>query len=487
MRQVVVGGSVAALVAADRLSSQGVEVDLFLGDRPGGGFAPIAASGRPVELGCRLIELSYDQAPAKTSAAVGSGDFDLSGGSGASGSATDASFAATPPLSEYQPGPHGHRPYVHLVDGLIRELLGDRLVEIEHPLMDIGSRWVRDWILSGDLTGLADAAGPKCDRFVMDALSGVGRWGERGWFEPEHRARLETQSLREASESTLGAEFNNAFLEPVASRVLERGTADVVAALHRKIWLPLFWPGTVAASLSGVVPHVPNRPFHSVSRGGMGALVTVLLERLAQSDSVRIFRSGALQRAQSQAGMTRCEFADGRAIEAQQPILGVAATELFAAANVHIRLEMATTSLVWVEMEEGSTPPDVLWTAGADRPVYRWSRSYASDGAPIMCGELAWWVREQDLAETAVADMQRSGIIDNPESVTVLGAIRRPSFAVPSLLNMNRFAVARQELDARSLQATLIGGIGAFGADTCNEQIVQGLAAAESVMERASL
>ena len=61
---VVVGGSVASLVAADALAAAGRSVELHLPESGvGGGFTPITLSGRRLELGARLIELSYDVEP----------------------------------------------------------------------------------------------------------------------------------------------------------------------------------------------------------------------------------------------------------------------------------------------------------------------------------------------------------------------------------------------------------------------------------------
>ncbi|MBK6670603.1 MAG: hypothetical protein IPG46_13375 [Actinobacteria bacterium] len=60
-RQVVVGDSIAAVVAVDALARAGAEVVWYAGgQRVGGGFAAVHLGGRRLELGARVLELSYD-------------------------------------------------------------------------------------------------------------------------------------------------------------------------------------------------------------------------------------------------------------------------------------------------------------------------------------------------------------------------------------------------------------------------------------------
>ncbi len=59
----VVGGSIAALVAADAAARAGRSVDLLLPARGvGGGFRPLEVDGRRLDLGVRLLELDREDA-----------------------------------------------------------------------------------------------------------------------------------------------------------------------------------------------------------------------------------------------------------------------------------------------------------------------------------------------------------------------------------------------------------------------------------------
>ncbi|HET6691432.1 MAG TPA: hypothetical protein VFG74_11270, partial [Miltoncostaeaceae bacterium] len=94
----VVGGSIAALVAADARLRGGGAVDLLLPRRGvAGGFAPLEVKGRRLGLGVRLLEIDREDA------------------------------AAPPPLDDYVAGPSGHVPFVRTLAEWTRALAGDRL------------------------------------------------------------------------------------------------------------------------------------------------------------------------------------------------------------------------------------------------------------------------------------------------------------------------------------------------------------------------
>ena len=123
---VIVGGTIAALVAADRAAAGGREVQLCLPDgRVGSGFLPLERAGRRLDLGPRIIELGYDE-PVGT----------------------------PPPLESYVAGPHGHRPFLGLIDAFVRDLASGDLEAISGPQIQRGSTRVSDFVLGGDLAEL---------------------------------------------------------------------------------------------------------------------------------------------------------------------------------------------------------------------------------------------------------------------------------------------------------------------------------------------
>ena len=61
----------------------------------------------------------------------------------------------------------------------------------------------------------------------------------------------------------------------------------------------------------------------------------------------------------------------------------------------------------------------------------------------------------------------------------VVHKVRAPAFTAPSAGNLAAFGAAQESFNRLSLDAEIIGGAAAFGADSLNEQIIQGLRAGE--------
>lgn len=465
MSQVVVGGSIAALVAADRLAHDGVDVELLLPSRGvGGGFAAHEVGDHRVELGSRLLELSYG-----------------------TGSEEPAPDPAT-----YQPGPHGHRPFMPLVEAFIRDLAGDDLQPVSPALVESGGERVRDWVFDGDLTGVVELL----DR-DPEALSRIQRevganydesrrrgFGERGLFADPHG--LAAASLLAASRAHAGRTFHERFVEPFASRIIDGGSAGVAADLHRKIWMPLFWPGTLAGVLRDGETYQPDRPMHTLRNGGVALLVERLIERVTNHPRVTVRRHGGLAGLEADHGATRLQMADGAVVLAALPILAVAPDELFGAVGGSYSPHRVTSTMCWLELADHAVP-DTLWLLDPERPVFRVSRNQADGGSTVACCELAWWVRAEEIEELAKAELANSGIIEHSDQASVLTIARVESFAAPSPSNRRRFHAAQEAFQHLDLDVIVAGGAIEFGADTLNEQIAQGIVSAAKATARSAV
>ena len=139
---VVVGGTLSALVTADALAREGRPVLLLLPARGvGGGFMPVEREGRRLERGMRVLELHYE------------------------------GLGEPPPIEDYRPGDHGHRPWTRLVRDWVGELVGeDALVEIDPPAMAVNGRVGPEVLLRTDLEPI---------RELLDAASWTPSRGRR--------------------------------------------------------------------------------------------------------------------------------------------------------------------------------------------------------------------------------------------------------------------------------------------------------------------
>ena len=456
----VVGGSVAALVAADALARRGVPVDLFLPERGvGGGFLPFERDGRRLDLGPRVLELSYDGEP-----------------------------RPSPPLADYRPGPHGHRPYLELIDQLVAGIVGDDLSPVGPAEVSVGGRRTSDYVLAGDLTRIADAVDASLlATMAAEAAARVEVEGPHGAFAEGRGGLPWDRSFAAVGEDYTGATFHRHLIEPIAAKILPGGASRVLAPLHRKIWLPLFHPATAWAACTGAPDQYrPDRPFATVAGGGMGEVVRRLVERVTGAPGVTVHREGpltGLTAARSTPDAVDLAFAGGGRTVVLRPIVGVGAGELFAAVGASYEVDQVVATMVWVDLPEAvvRSLPSVLFSAEPEVEVMRVTENLAEarPGVRTVCCEIADGVAKDRWEQVALDSLRTLGVASTVAGATVVAAASRPAFAVPGAASAAEFSGARAALDALGLPIEVVGGATAFAVDSFNEQVVQGLAAAE--------
>jgi hypothetical protein len=454
--QVVVGGTVAALTAADAIAAEGRPVRLYLPRRGvGGGFLPLERGGRRLDLGMRVLELHYE-------------------GTG-----------SPPPVEDYRADDEGHRPFVALVDAWVRGLVGgDAVVPVDTPASYLHGRLGPELLLSSDLSGAAGLAGEEdARRMAAEAADAARRSGDAGWLAADQRGRLAQVSFDEASLHQHGRRFHDVFLDPFIRKVRPAGGSDVVAALRRKVWVPLFWPRTVAEALGGLpVGFVPERPLTVVRPGGMGAVVSALVDRLGTRgvEVIRYDRVGAV--ASHDAGV-QIAFDDGSAVVAQRPVLGLSAGDLFRAAGIGLSTDRVRTVMAWVGVREDDVlaRPGFVHVLDAAVPAYRVTPGERdAAGSWVFCVELAHDVRAEQAAATAAGVLRTLGLVREHAATEDLGVLAGPTFTAPTADNLRRHTVALGRWHELGLPALVVAGAQAPFADSFNEQVVQGLQVAAS-------
>ena len=454
---VVVGGSIAALVTADELAARGADVRLLLPERGvGGGFAAIHRDGRSLELGVRLLELSYE---------------DMA--------------ASTPPFADYRPAIGAHRPYAAKLDSWTRELLGERVVPAQRPRMFFDGRIVDDLYFTTDALAIRHALG-EAERVTIhdEACAARAAAGcDAGLLDPANCHELAAISADDASLRNHGPSFHERLIAPIAEKIVPGGGRDVLATLRRKIWMPLFWPATLAQACNGgEVAFRPERPFHTVAPDGCGAIVEELLRRI-ESRGARVERAGGLEHvAPSANGGVEMTFSNAGAVRAHRPTLGSAPGELFAAAGAEYKPDTARSVICWIEAhpEDLSEVPSLLNVVDATLDALRVSSS--GRGAPdmqLLTVELRHDLPESEIAAAAVAALHGTGLLREGAETHVVMSAAASTFALPTRPNTERFEQAQRTLAGLGLDAEIVGGALDFGADALGEQIVQGLRAAE--------
>lgn len=456
MTHVIVGGSVAALVAADALGAEGRPVRLLLPARGvGGGFAPIRRHGRTLELGVRLLELGFE----------GVGE--------------------PPPLADYRPGVGAHRPWAGTVDRWVRDLAGDALREVAAPEMVVDGRRVPDLLFSVDLTGLAASLPDDLRRTMLEEARAcrAALGDDAGLLAPRHGAWLRLATLEEASVAQHGAAFHRRYVAALADKVLAGGAGAVAATLRRKAWAPLFHPRTLEQALmGGPIDFRPTRPMHVVDPVA-GGLVDRLLARIATRPTVSATTAGDLTGiVAAPGGDTLLAFADRPPVRARRPLIACGADVLFAAAGVPFAAPRVRTVLAWLEADAADVAgvPDLAHILDAENPVLRVTRGgrAATPDRALLTVELRHDLPEDAAAWSAADGLRRAGLVEGDVALDVVAVAARRTFAVPSLALEPAHARARDRLDALGIDLVLAAGALSPVADTLNDQLVQGLRAA---------
>jgi len=458
--RIVAGGSVAALVAADALAARGEAVRLLLPERGvGGGFAPIERDGRVLELGVRLLELAYEGVDA----------------------------ASVPPLADYRPAIGGHRPYVPLVDRWVRELLGERVVEVERPRMFFDGAVHDDLYFTTDPLALREALddGERAAILAEARAARAAAGSDAGLLDPAQAATLAALTTDEASLRNHGPTLHDRLIAPLAGKLVPGGGGRVLATYRRKIWVPLFWPATIAQACNGgQVAFAPSRPFHTVAPNGCCDLVGVLRERL-QARGATVETAGRLESVAARAdGDVALGFSALGEVSARRPVLGPGPGELFAAIGADYAPEQARSVICWVEArpEDLAWRPSLLNVVDPDVPAVRVSAGgRGAPGTALLTVELRHDVAEADIAEAATRSLARVGLVGPDADLNVVMSAAAPTFALPTADTLEAFERARGALAALGLDALVVGGAADFGADALGEQIVHGLQAAEAL------
>lgn len=447
----VVGGTVAALVCADEAARRGREVVLSIpAGRVGGGFLPIQREGRRLDLGPRIIELGYD-APA----------------------------GAPPPLEAYRPGPHGHRPYLALIDEFIRTLAGPDLIEIDRPRITRGGRVGIDWVLGGDLVDLPNLlSDEERARVVQETMQILDRLGDAGLLDDPDALRVTT--LADASVANHGPAFHEALFGPLVDKALPGGGENVIADLRRKVWMPLLWPRSILEACEGKLTYRPERPMHSVAGGGMGAIVERLRARIEAHPGIVVRGSERASSVEVRDSRPVVVFEDA-SLAMGDVILATGAEDAFRLAGWAGSLPRVPANFAWVDVpiDDVVLAASVLFVVDPSIPMFRVSTNTgdARSGHVSFVCEVSSVVAGESLGPVALKALEAIGVVRSAKAADVVAVMSGPSLVEPSFRALAQYREGLAVLDAARLPVDVVGA-GEFGADSFNEQVVQGLAAA---------
>ena len=215
----------------------------------------------------------------------------------------------------------------------------------------------------------------------------------------------------------------------------------------------------------------------------MAAVLEALLERIRCAPRVSIATTGRLEgvvRADGRA--TELRFEDGTERRATRPILGVGPQELFAAVGAEYAPSRIPMALAWARVDERDllAAPSLVHAPEPEIPAFRVSAAGGDrPGSLLLTLELRHDTRPADVARAVRESLELTGVVREGAPVEVVHQLVGPAFPDPSRREVDAFDAARARFEAAGLHAEVVGGATAFGADSFNEQVIQGLRAEE--------
>jgi hypothetical protein len=282
--------------------------------------------------------------------------------------------------------------------------------------------------------------------------------------------------------------------EPFCRKLLNIGTADLVALYHRVPWLPLFYPETLLSYLQGSPQTLPPTVFDYPDVGCIGDVASRLKTGLLKSPNVRVVKKFPIRLRLAPDRMYEISFDDESTIKTEKLSWSGSLTDLLklAGAPEMIRhYDKASFTLVFAKVLSHGLADDfsVLSVADPSFVIYRvtnQTRCNGDIGAEYQRlviemnldyrQERSFAANPEDLRHRVGRELMMMGLIDDSTSLDIVNVVDlKDAMHLPNMQNVRAF---EEELAAvRSLFPTLSLSAGScgFSSSSFNHQVLQGL------------
>ncbi|MEP6873417.1 MAG: hypothetical protein ABI887_03560 [Burkholderiales bacterium] len=453
----LIGNSLALLVAANELARRRRAVTLLTDGKPlGGHFAGMQIEGHAFDIGMVMLEKPLREA----------------------GEATPA---------DYRPETRNDwtRFSAEVHDWFDAQL---PLRRTPTPTVQVEGRRGPDYLIANRLDLLRDAAAA--------TPSPLPRSDPRHAVHKTTGSTYDTLSYAGAAAVNHSDDWHARYVEPYVRKLLGVSSGDFLARFHRTGWVPLYYPETLGAALRGEPTPLSEYPFFTTETGFVGALVAQLAGALSRSSQVSLVtqplhslgRSDAHWQARGDAGpWTSTRLALGLPVERCHTLLGLPVTEPSAAASVAIMFCLVRASgtghpigcHMIVDDEHATyrlSDQDAL--AGRDPEWHR----VVVEASPLRLAQLAATPSVEDAQTVLKTELVSLMALHDADCVRVLKfMVARNALVIPNAAAVARAATSHARLREAAPGATLTGALLPYGAASFNDQIVQGLQIAKDM------
>lgn len=451
----LVGNSLAVLVAAHELVRRGRAVTLLTDGKPlGGHFAGMTLDGHAFDVGMVMLER-----PAQA---------------GAVGAPIDYRPAVRNDWTRFA--------------GDVAAWMDERIAprRAPTPTVQVGGTSGPDYLIANRLELLA-GSGPGADAPPAAADPRHARHKVDG-------APYETMSYAEAAALHHGADWHARWIEPFVHKLLDAGSGDFLARYHRAGWVPLYWPETLDAARRGERTGLAEYPFHTPADGFVGGVVARLAAAVAQAPGSRLSRA-PLQGLAFEAGRWQAWSDDGRfdspalalglAPERAHGLLGLPPQEPQRAASVVLLFALVRADAIGRPLgchmvldapyaAYRLTDQDAL--AGLDPAWHR----VVIEASPRLLAARAGSDDPAALQAVLADELRTLMVVEEPDALRPLKCLTaRNALVLPTAQAVARARYTPLALAQAVPGARLTGNLLGYGVASFNDQVVQGLQIAQ--------
>lgn len=296
-----------------------------------------------------------------------------------------------------------------------------------------------------------------------------------------------------------GATLHAKLFEPYCKKLLNIGTADVVALYHRVPWLPLFYPETLLSYLQGSPQALPPTIFNYPDSGCVGDLASHLKAEILQSANIQVINKFPTQLQYSDDGTFAIAFDDLPTIKTRRLAWSGGLSELLKVAGAADKVcayDKASFTLVFAKVLASklttnfsvlsiSDPSSVFYrvtdqtncnkdtNAEYHRLVVEINYDYLMEQRHI--------ANPQELQTLVAKELVAMGVIRDETSFEVVKAVDlKSALQLPNVKNIQAFEVELSAAKAMLPSLELLAGSSGFSSSSFNHQVLQGLKLAQT-------
>jgi hypothetical protein len=360
--------------------------------------------------------------------------------------------------------------------------------------MYVDGRCYDDFLIANKLTSLNEMP------FAGEVLTELLPLAAKGASTDLHASKKHSsagfngRAFEPVSLANHGPTLHAKLFEPYCRKLLNIGTADVVALYHRVAWLPLFYPETLLSYLQRSPQTLPPTVFDYPDVGCIGDVAARLKTGLLQCPNVRVLRKFPTRLRFTPDRKYEISFDDQTAIKTERLAWSGNLTDLLKLAGAPEKVrpyDKASFTLVFAKVLAYRLTDDfsVLSVSDPAFVIHRVTNQTRCNGditaeyhrlvieINFDCRlERRLVANPEDLHQWVAKELVMMGLIDDPTSLDIVKVVDlKNALPLPNKKNVDAFEDELAAVRAIFPTVSLSAGSCGFSSSSFNHQVLQGL------------